>query len=298
MVIINSGEPLFSAFVDHRTPLNYIGRFAPSPTGHLHAGSLVAAMASFLDARAHGGRWLLRIEDIDPPREVAGASNQIIAALGAFGFVWDGAIEFQSRRSEHYQSAFETLLAQGHVYGCVCSRKEIGEQVYPGTCRNGIAADAQPRAYRVRVSNENIVWQDRLAGESVEPLARSSGDFVIKRADGLWAYQLAVVVDDALQGVNHVVRGDDLKDSSARQIYLQQLLALPRPDYLHVPVVRAADGQKLSKQTGARALDGRQALSELRQAAFHLQLGLINAESLTEFWSAASHAWSQRYLLR
>jgi glutamyl-Q tRNA(Asp) synthetase len=278
--------------------MTYIGRFAPSPTGHLHAGSLVAAVASFLDVRAHGGRWLLRIEDIDPPREVAGASNQIIAALAAFGFVWDGAIEFQSRRCEHYQSAFETLLARGHVYGCVCSRKEIGEQVYPGTCRNGIAANAQPRAYRVRVNNETIVWQDRLAGESVEPLARTSGDFVIKRADELWAYQLAVVVDDALQGVNQIVRGDDLKDSTARQIYLQQLLALPRPGYLHVPVVRAADGQKLSKQTGARALDGRHALNELRQAALHLQLGLISAASLTDFWPAATEAWSQRNLIR
>jgi glutamyl-Q tRNA(Asp) synthetase len=278
--------------------MNYIGRFAPSPTGPLHAGSLVAAMASFLDARAHDGAWLLRIEDIDPPRAVVGASEQIVELLAAFGFQWDGPIEYQSRRTPAFQAAFDQLLADGHVYGCGCSRREIGDGIYPGTCRMGIPAGLQPRAYRVRSAGQIIVWQDRLTGTCHDALDQQSGDFVIKRADGLWAYQLAVVVDDGLQVVSHVVRGDDLKESTARQIHLQQLLGIPRPSYLHVPVVKADDGQKLSKQTGAPALNRHDALPALRQAAQHLCLGSIYADSIAQFWSQATLAWATHHCLR
>lgn len=275
---------------------NYVGRFAPSPTGPLHAGSLVAAMASYLDARAHRGVWLLRIEDIDPPREVPGANDQIIASLAAFGFHWDGAIEFQSRRTGFFQQAFDQLIAHGQAYGCACSRKEIGERVYPGTCRNGMPPGSVARAYRLRTTGKTIEWTDRWAGNFAEPVNKNPGDFVIKRADGLWAYQLAVVVDDALQCISHVVRGDDLKQSTARQILLQQALGLPRPIYLHVPVIKSSDGQKLSKQTGATALCSATPLPELTAAAEHLQLGTIAASSITEFWATATLAWANRYL--
>ena len=254
-------------------------------------------MASYLDARAHRGLWLLRIEDIDPPREVPGASEQIISSLAELGFCWDGPIEFQSRRTSFYQQAFDRLMADGQLYACACSRKEIGDRVYPGTCRNGMPPGAVARAFRVRSADKIVEWVDRLAGHFIERVDQAPGDFVIKRADGLWAYQLAVAIDDALQDVSHVVRGDDLMESTARQILLQELLGLPRPVYMHVPVIKAGDGQKLSKQTGAKALNSKVPIPELTAAAHHLQLGVINTLSLADFWAHASLAWANRYRL-
>ena len=267
----------------------YRGRFAPSPTGPLHLGSLVAALASWLDARVHGGQWLVRMEDIDAPREAPGAADAICAALRAYGLNCDGPIERQSTRHALYRTAFKRLKDAGLVYPCGCTRREIADSmlhageplgghagvhaaVYPGTCRNGLAAGRQARAWRLRVGDARIGFMDRAAGALQQDLAAETGDFVLLRADGLWAYQLAVVVDDAEQGVTHVVRGADLIGSTARQIYLQQRLALPQPVYLHLPVVANAAGEKLSKQTGAIALDTSPAgaAQALEQAARHL----------------------------
>ena len=262
----------------------YRGRFAPSPTGPLHLGSLVAALASHADARAHGGTWLVRLEDIDAPRTVAGADQQILHALHVYGLSADAPPVWQSARQALYQAAFDRLVAAGHVYACACSRREIADSVlnqhaprhaeliYPGTCARGLAAGRTPRAWRVRVPDEVIAFDDRHFGRVEQNLAREVGDFVIKRADGQWAYQLAVVVDDAEQGITDIVRGADLLDSTVRQIYLQRLLGVPTPRYLHVPVVEAADGEKLSKQNGAMALplDRQGVARTLQQASGHL----------------------------
>ncbi len=288
---------------------NYCGRFAPSPTGPLHAGSLVAALASYLDARAHHGRWLVRIEDIDEARTVAGAAEDILATLRDFGMHADGEILWQSARKARYAQAFERLGSA--VYPCGCSRKEIadsrislaadGAAIYPGTCRNGLAEGRVPRAWRVRVPEpgtpeDRIEIIDRWQGHLTESLSQQVGDFVLRRADGFWAYQLAVVVDDAEQGVTDVVRGADLLESTARQIYLQRLLGLPTPRYLHVPVVSNAAGEKLSKQTGATALDRSRPVAELIAAARALGMTLSPAnDSLQAFWEAAVPAWARRF---
>ena len=236
------------------------GRFAPSPTGPLHFGSLVAALASWLDARRAGGRWLVRMEDLDLPRVMPGAADTILRQLEAFGLHWDGEVVFQSRRAARYAAALEKLGPQ--AYPCACSRKELedsalaidGARVYPGTCRDGLAASRRGRAsyaLRLRTDEEVIAFVDRLQGPQAQRLARDVGDFVLRRADGLHTYQLAVVVDDADQGVTDVVRGADLLDSTARQVLLQRRLGLPTPRYLHVPVVVDDRGEKLSKQTHA-----------------------------------------------
>jgi len=261
----------------------YVGRFAPSPTGPLHAGSLVAALASWLDARAHGGRWLLRIEDLDAPREVAGAAAGIIDALRAFGLHWDGDIMVQSTRHAAYEAAFDRLTAHDMTYPCACTRREIAdsvshqrqhafgrELVYPGTCRAGLAPGRAARAWRLRVPDQRICFEDAMGGPQAQNLASEVGDFVLRRADGQWAYQLAVVVDDAAQGVTHVVRGADLIDSTARQIHLCRLLGYAIPQYLHVPVVTNAEGEKLSKQTRAIAVDAAEREAALRAAWRHL----------------------------
>ena len=273
--------------------VHYCGRFAPSPTGPLHTGSLVAALARWLDARAHGGRWLLRIDDLDAPRTVPGASAQILAALKAHGLAWDGGVVYQSQRHAAYRDAFERLRAAGWVYACGCTRKEIAdslthvagskalrargrESIYPGTCRGGIAQGLTqgrtPRAWRVRVGDARVAFADLSCGRIEHDLARGTGDFVLLRADGQWAYQLAVVVDDADAGVTHVVRGADLLDSTPRQIFLQQRLGVPTPSFRHIPVVAAANGEKLSKQNAAQALalDARSVALALEQAARHL----------------------------
>lgn len=285
----------------------YTGRFAPSPTGPLHAGSVVAAVASYLDARAHHGRWLVRIEDIDEGRTVPGAAEGILQVLDALGMNPDGEVVWQSARKQLYQSAADKLSA--HTFGCGCNRREIadsrlgiapdGSAIYPGSCRDGLAPGRTARSLRVRVPDagqdgETISFTDRFAGTITQHLATESGDFVLKRADGFWAYQLAVVVDDAEQGVTDVVRGTDLIDSTARQIYLQRLLGVPAPRYLHVPVVRNAQGEKLSKQTGAVAVapgDEPAALAVLQEAAAFLGLGPMCAATVSQFWQAAIPAW-------
>jgi glutamyl-Q tRNA(Asp) synthetase len=241
----------------------YVGRFAPSPTGPLHFGSLVAALASWLDARAARGRWLLRIEDLDAPRTQPGAADDILRSLERLGLTWDGPVIYQSLRGAHYEAALRRL--QPHTYWCGCTRREIadsalglaadGAQIYPGTCRSGLPSDKTNRALRVRTNRRPIFFEDRVQGAQEQSVEELVGDFVLYRADGQFAYQLAVVVDDAEQGVTDVVRGTDLIDSTARQIHLQRLLGYPAPRYLHVPVAANAFGEKLSKQTGAQAID-------------------------------------------
>ncbi len=289
----------------------YRGRFAPSPTGPLHFGSLVGALASYLDARARGGTWLVRIEDIDGPRTVPGADEHILATLERFGMRPDEPPVRQSRRTALYLDAFERLVASGLVYPCGCTRKEIADSLanaharhatlaYPGTCRRGLAGKPA-RAWRLRVpdgADALVTFNDRWDGARTQNLATEVGDFVLKRADGQWAYQLAVVVDDADQRVTHVVRGADLVDSTARQIYLQRCLGLPTPAYLHVPVVVDAHGEKLSKQTGAVELDASRPLPSLQAAARHLGLAMATGAShrtLEAFYAEAIAAWAERF---
>ena len=281
------------------------GRFAPSPTGPLHLGSLVAAMASWLDVRAQGGRWLVRIEDLDRPREIAGAADHIVATLATLGFRWDEPVVRQSERLSLYDAAFARLRDANLVYPCGCSRREIDHAgqdandpraVYPGTCRNGLAAGRSPRAWRMRVPADEATFEDRAFGVVRQDLARDVGDFVVRRADGQWAYQLAVVVDDAAQGVTDVVRGADLLDSTPRQRLLQDALHLPRPRTLHVPLVLDAQGNKLSKGTAATALDPGDPLTALRRAARHLDLHITEPNGLDEFWEQATAAWATRWM--
>jgi glutamyl-Q tRNA(Asp) synthetase len=245
-------------------PAVYRGRFAPSPTGPLHFGSLVAALASYLDARAHGGEWLLRIEDLDPPRTAPGATDSILRTLAALGLEWDGAVMRQSERAGAYRAALGCLERRGAVFACACTRREVadsaiagadGRHVYPGTCRDGLPRGRTARAVRVRVDNAVIAFDDAVQGPQRHELAATVGDFVLRRADGCFAYQLAVVVDDAAQGITTVVRGADLLDSTPRQIFLQRLLGYATPSYLHLPVATNAAGEKLSKQTRAAPID-------------------------------------------
>ena len=254
--------------------MRYTGRFAPSPTGPLHFGSLVAALASWLDARAAGGVWLLRMEDLDKPREVPGAADEILRQLEGLGLEWDGPVLYQSSRSARYAEALDALERRGATYPCGCTRSEIadsalaidGARIYPGTCRGGLAPGRRARAVRVRTVATPVRFVDRLQGEIVQSVEREVGDFVLRRADGLIAYQLAVVIDDADQGITDVVRGADLLDSTPRQIWLQRLLGYPTPRYLHVPVAVTAGGEKLSKQTGAQPVDVENPVRELARA--------------------------------
>jgi glutamyl-Q tRNA(Asp) synthetase len=258
-----------------------VGRFAPSPTGPLHLGSLVAAAGSWLYARAEAGRWLVRMEDIDTPRVVPGSAEEILAALRRYGLEWDGEVVWQSRRTALYEGALRELREKELVYDCACSRAELQraasaplgrEPVYPGTCRNGIAEGRVARAIRFRVPDEPVAFEDRIAGHVEEDMG---GDFVVRRADGLFAYQLAVVVDDAEQGVTQVVRGADLLASTPRQIALQRALGYPTPEYGHLPLVVNADGSKLGKRDGALplpALDQARVRETLALALRHLGL--------------------------
>ena len=300
------------------TRSTYRGRFAPSPTGLLHAGSLATALASWLDARAHGGQWLVRIEDIDPPRCVRGADTSILAQLAAFGLMPDEAPVWQSRREAQFEAALERLVDTGWAYPCSCTRAEIvralseagrhrdrhAELVYPGTCRDG-ARDEATRAVRLRVVPAIaaapmplvVDWQDRRLGAQRQNVSTQVGDFVLKRADGLWAYQLAVVADDAAQGITHVVRGEDLADNTPRQIHLQHLLGLPTPHYLHTPLVRAADGKKLSKQNGATPVAIDAPLAALHAAAQVLGIEATGADAAA--WLAdATARWRMRWAIR
>jgi len=280
----------------------YRGRFAPSPTGPLHFGSLVAAIGSYLEARSHGGEWLLRMEDLDPPREQPGAADDILRTIDACGMHWDGPVVYQSRRREAYRAALARLQAEGHLYPCACTRKEIadsslrsdGAHVYPGTCRNGLAPGKAMRAMRVRVGDAPIGFADALQGAVQQDLARESGDFVLLRADGLYAYQLAVVVDDAEQAITDVVRGADLLDSTPRQMHLQRLLGLPALRYMHLPAATNAAGEKLSKQTLAAPVDARNPLPALLRVMAFLGQAVpadLSGATLPEFWRWAHVHW-------
>ncbi len=287
----------------------YIGRFAPSPTGPLHAGSLVAALASWLDARAHGGRWLVRIEDVDQPRCMPGMDRIILQQLVDCGLVPDEAPIYQSQHNLRYQQALDELITHKMVYPCACSRKDIeaalnqtgrekprhGELVYPGTCRpeRGDLHGKPARAWRLSVNQGLVQWTDRRLGMHVQDVALDVGDFVLKRADGLFAYQLAVVVDDGAHHVTHIVRGADLVDNTARQILLQRALGLPQPQYLHTPLVMDAQGEKLSKQTGAKAVNTREPLPVLNEAARVLDLH-IQASTLNDWLTEAVNQWPYR----
>ncbi|HFC6851485.1 TPA: tRNA glutamyl-Q(34) synthetase GluQRS [Neisseria meningitidis] len=261
----------------------YTGRFAPSPTGLLHIGSLLTAVASYADARAHGGKWLIRMEDLDPPREMPGAASHILHTLEAFGFEWDGEVAYQSRRYALYEETLCRLKTVGLVYPCHCSRKDwqAGARrgadgfVYNGRCRHPgqrPALQGKQPAWRIRVPDRIIGFSDGIVGGYAQNLARDIGDFVLLRADGYWAYQLAVVADDAEQGVTHIVRGQDLLVSTPRQIYLQQCLGVPTPQYAHLPLLTNAQGQKWSKQTLAPALDLNRREQLLRQVFRYLKL--------------------------
>jgi len=311
----------------------YIGRFAPSPTGPLHAGSLVAALASWLDARAHDGRWLVRIEDVDLPRCVPGADRLILQQLADCGLLPDEPPLYQSQRSALYQQALDDLVARGLAYPCACTRRDIelelerlgrpktrhGELVYPGTCRSGLQGksarawrlhtdlpiDSAPNQPSALIDNaptaiksgadkpplQPLRWFDRRLGAQAQDVATEVGDFVLKRADGLFAYQLAVVVDDAAQGITHIVRGEDLADNTARQILLQCALGLPTPAYLHTPLVLGPNGEKLSKQNGAQALDTHNPLAALNAAAAVLSLQ-VQATTLGDWLAAATTQWA------
>ncbi|WP_084651483.1 tRNA glutamyl-Q(34) synthetase GluQRS [Ottowia thiooxydans] len=301
----------------------YVGRFAPSPTGPLHAGSLVAALASWLDARAHSGRWLIRIEDIDAPRCVPGGAELILNQLAACGMHPDEPPVRQSLRGVLYQQALDELVVQRLAYPCACSRKEIeqaqaargvarlrgGELPYPGTCRppqndTDALLGRQARAWRFHsglaarglLKDGLVHWHDRRLGAQQQHVESAVGDFVLKRADGLWAYQLAVVVDDSAQSVTHIVRGQDLADNTPRQILLQQALGQATPTYLHTPLVMATDGEKLSKQNGAQALDLTNPLRALTQAAEHLGLAPSQAgDSLVAALSRWTREWAEKY---
>ena len=293
----------------------YVGRFAPSPTGPLHAGSLVAALASWLDARAHGGRWLVRIEDVDGPRCVAGADAFILEQLAACGLRPDEAPVWQSHRSALYADALTHLHRDGWAYPCGCTRKEIeavwraravqwprhADHPYPGTCRYGLAGKPA-RAQRLLSASSRapdapalvIDWHDRRLGAARQNVSAEVGDFVLQRADGLWAYQLAMVVDDAAQGITHVVRGEDLADNTPRQIHLQRVLGLRTPQYLHTPLVRGPGGEKLSKQNGAGALDLGDPLAALRMAG--AQLSIHSTNDTQDAWlSAAVASWRAQW---
>lgn len=292
---------------DHQNPAQhpprlYRGRFAPSPTGPLHFGSLVAAVGSFLQARQQRGDWLVRVEDIDPPREVDGAADDILRTLEAFGMHWDGPVVYQSRRVEAYRDALDRLSRLGAIYPCACSRSEISDSsvtgidgpVYPGTCREGLPAGRSARALRVRTDDRMIEFSDRWQRVVGRRPESTFGDFVVKRADGPVAYQMAVVVDDAAQCITEVVRGADLLESTPRQIHLQRLLGLPTPAYAHLPVVVNADGAKLSKQTAAARVESSNPLPVLWKALQYFGQNPpaeLRQANLDDFWRYAIANW-------
>lgn len=281
--------------------LAYRGRFAPSPTGPLHFGSLLAAVGSFADARAQQGAWLVRMEDLDRNRRVADADSAILSSLEAFGLCWDGHVVYQSQRSERYQEMLERLRQLGLSYPCACSRREVAAQgkpgiegpLYPGTCRSGLPKGRAARSLRLRLDCGELSVDDAVHGRIVQHLAREIGDFVLRRADGFYAYQLAVVVDDADQGITHVVRGADLLASTPRQVYLQRCLGLPQPAYAHLPLVLDEDGRKLSKSLASAPIDPRNPLPALNQAWRLLGQPALQSlpSDVAEFWQQAIPRW-------
>jgi glutamyl-Q tRNA(Asp) synthetase len=285
------------------TPPRYRGRFAPSPTGPLHFGSLVAAMGSYLEAKSCRGEWLVRIENIDSPREVTGAAKEILDTLEALGMEWDGEVVYQDQRHEAYQAALTMLEQRSMVYPCTCSRKEIADSgiihreagAYPGTCRAGLSDYRNSASLRVRTHDDPIEFKDTLLGPVRQQLTSTTGDFVLRRADGIYTYQLAVVVDDAAQGITHVVRGSDLLDSTPRQIYLQHLLGYSTPTYMHLPLATNAQGEKLSKQTRAAAIDLSNPVAQLVSALEFLGQNPpaeMVESSLASLWQWSLANWS------
>jgi glutamyl-Q tRNA(Asp) synthetase len=269
----------------------YTGRFAPSPTGDLHFGSLVAAIGCYLQARAAGGRWLVRIEDLDPPRVVPGSADRIVADLERFGMVADEPVLHQSTRNDAYEAALEQLERKGLLFPCACTRSELPPGPYPGTCRDGLPRGREGRSLRVRVPDRTVRFVDRVQGLREENLTQTSGDFVLRRADGYYAYQLAVVVDDAWQGVTEVVRGADLIGSTARQLYLQEALELPQPDYLHLPVVNDESGRKLGKRYRSDPVARLDPQGVLGAALDFLGHPPPTHDTLTQRWAWAIQNW-------
>lgn len=272
----------------------------------MHFGSLIAALGSYLDARAQNGRWLVRMEDLDPPREMPGAADNILRTLETFALFHDGEVMFQSQRHDAYQAALDPLIEQGRAYFCACTRREIREAntpggIYPGSCRNGPPPGRKAHAVRLRVEGTSTRFTDRLQGPVCEHLSEQVGDFILRRADGLYAYQLAVVIDDAEQGITDIVRGADLLDSTCRQIWLQHTLDLPTPHYLHLPIAVKPDGAKLSKQTFAAPLDQKQPTLQLARALRflgHPVPAALEHESPASFLQWAVNAWDTRTLPR
>ena len=281
---------------------SYRGRFAPSPTGPLHFGSLVAALGSYLDARHNHGSWLLRIEDLDPPREQQGATENILKTLESYHLFWDEEVLYQSQRHAEYEAHCQQLLASGNAFYCTCSRSQLGGsgQAYPGYCRNQLTAPLTPYALRFKIDEETLCFQDQIQGQYCQQLHHDVGDFVIKRKDQLYAYQLAVVCDDHFQGVTHVVRGLDLLDNTPRQIALYHAFEYPAPSYAHLPLVVNDSGQKLSKQNQAQAVSSSNTRSTLIHALAALQLqpsDELLANSLDDILLWANNSWSKSALL-
>ncbi len=288
----------------------YIGRFAPSPTGPLHFGSLVTAVASYLDARSKQGKWLLRMEDLDKPREVKGAAENILSTLEAYGFEWDDTVIYQSRRYDTYESILAKLKQMQCVYPCTCTRKEIADSseqtgiegaIYPRTCLHHTIKAHHPIAWRIKTSDTSIHFKDVIQGDIEQNITNEIGDFVLKRADGQFAYQLAVVVDDAEQGVTNVVRGADLLNSTTRQIFIQQLLGFSQPTYMHIPIVKNELGQKLSKQTLAAPLEISQANTTLWQALAFLNQNppqSLKHGTIEQLWGWATPHWLTKSIHR
>jgi glutamyl-Q tRNA(Asp) synthetase len=280
----------------------YVGRFAPSPTGPLHFGSLIAAVASYLESKSQQGKWLVRMEDLDKPREMKGAADDILSTLLAFGFEWDDEVIYQSQRTALYQQAFDQLQNDGLIYPCSCSRKEIADSatngiegmVYPGTCRMAMQHARAQHAWRIRVTDELLSFDDAIQGSQSQQLSRDIGDFVLKRADGLFAYQLAVVVDDASQHITHIVRGADLLSSTPRQIYLQRLLGFEQPRYAHIPLAVNMQGEKLSKQNLALPINKQHANQLIFNALVFLGQNpppATKQSSLADIWQWAMQNW-------
>jgi len=281
---------------DHKSQ-QYKGRFAPSPTGAVHYGTLVAAVGSYLQAKKNNGEWIIRMEDVDTTRRAKGADTQILKTLEAFGFQWQNEVVYQSQRNEYYQYALEKLISQSLIFPCLCSRKQLSKRdnsIYPGTCRSRLLAEKNPHALRIRANDINIAFDDIVMGKQIQNIKHECGDFIIKRRDGLFAYQLAVVVDDALQNITEVVRGADLLHSSNRQIYLQQQLNYPTPQYCHLPLAVDGSGNKISKSVGTARIDIRHKEKLLVSVFIFLGQSVPNDlenSSLDDIWKWAIQNW-------
>ena len=284
--------------MSNNSATTYKGRFAPSPTGSVHYGTLVSAVGSYLQAKKNNGEWIIRIEDVDTTRKVKGSDTEILKTLDAFGFQWQGEAVYQSQRTEHYQHALDQLISQSLIFPCLCSRKQLAKidnTIYPGCCRSRLLPEVKPHALRIRAGDINITFNDHVMNRQIQNIKRECGDFIVKRRDGLFAYQLAVVVDDALQNITEVVRGADLLGSTNRQIYLQQKLDYPTPQYCHLPLAIDNDGNKISKSAGIAAVDIRHKeillVSVLNFLGQSTPTDLKNS-TLDDIWTWAIQNWN------